>query len=343
MVHFSKVGACHEFPQLPPNSEHSAMLKACTLLSICCVSALAALPAAAGDLLNDGQLRVITYNVQFLPGVAAVANKRGNPNYRATTIGKELAKYDIVGINELFEAKPREMLIGEIKQAWNDQASVIVSPNVQPKRFTGGLAIVSRFPFLETNIHTYTQSSDPKKYGFLADGYATKGILHARIALSEDRSPEKSIDVFVTHMEAREDAIRPSQYVEFADFVRQHSSPSRPVIMMGDFNTRGGEQEMRDESSAYHQMTGKYSAARPESEFIDLWTAVGKGPGGTSDQLKEDGGRRIDYIFVLNPKTPAPALRPIVAEVNRFLDPEVEALSDHNAVQAVLQWQPAGN
>jgi endonuclease/exonuclease/phosphatase family metal-dependent hydrolase len=211
---------------------------------------------------------------------------------------------------------------------------------VQPKRFTGGLAIISRFPFLETNVHTYTQSSSPEKYGFLADGYATKGVLHARIALTDAKSPHEAVDVFVTHMEAREDALRPSQYAEFAEFVGRHASPERPALMLGDFNTRGDAAEMQNADSPYNLMLSKYRAAQPEMKLVDLWAAIGQGKGGTSDQERDDGGRRIDYIFVLNPLRSAAVLEPKLVEVNRFLDPQVTALSDHSAVQAVLKWTP---
>jgi endonuclease/exonuclease/phosphatase family metal-dependent hydrolase len=146
--------------------------------------------------------------------------------------------------------------------------------------------------------------------------------------------------VFVTHLEAREPAIRPSQYAEFAQFLKQHSSPERPAVLMGDFNTRGGQEEMSDARSAYNQMTKGFQQARPESVLIDLWPAIGQGPGGTSDQSDQDGGRRIDYIFALNPKSGSPQLKPRSVQVNRFLDPQVVALSDHSAVESLFDWLP---
>jgi endonuclease/exonuclease/phosphatase family metal-dependent hydrolase len=313
----------------------------CSFVGVLLLSTLAlAQPSSGSDLLNEGRLRVIAYNVQFLPGLAALANKRPEPEYRAETIGKLMTQYDIIGLNELFDDKPKELLLAEIEKAWGDRANIVVSPKIQDNRFTGGLAIISRLPFLETNVHTYTQSSSPEKYGFSADGFATKGILHVRISVSSQAQSPEAIDVFVTHMEAREPAIRPSQYAELAEFIRQHGSPGRPAILMGDFNTRGGEAEMVDENSAYSLMLRKFRAAQPESQLLDLWPAIGQGPGGTSDQIREDGGRRIDYIFLLNPKREAPTLQPRHVAVNRFLDPRVVALSDHSAVEAELIWQP---
>lgn len=304
------------------------------MLLTCCLY-----PSLQADESGGGkQIRVISYNVQFLPGIAALANRRGQPAYRAQAIGKQLTGYDIIGLNELFETKPREQILAEIEQVWGKDFSSLFSPKLRPDRFTGGLAIISRYPFLETNIHTYTQSSSPEKYGLLADGYATKGILHARIALNPEKKESSAVDVFVTHLEAREPAIRPSQYAEFAQFLKQHSSPQRPCLLMGDFNTRGGHQEMSDPQSAYNQMIEGFQRARPESVLTDLWPAIGKGPGGTSDQTDEDGGRRIDYIFAINPKSDLPQLKPSGVQVNRFLDPKVIALSDHSAVEAILDY-----
>ncbi len=295
--------------------------------------------AIADEPSSDRLLRVISYNVQFLPGPAAIANKRKEASYRAQTIGQKLTEYDIIGLNELFDDKPKELVLAEIKQAWGDQANILVSPKIRPDRFTGGLAIISRYPFLETNVHTYTQSSSPEKHGFMADGFAMKGILHARIALTEDHSSENSIDVFVTHLEAREPAIRPSQYAEFADFLGKHSAPTRPAILLGDFNTRGGQEERDDKQSAYNDMTGRFQAACEESALIDLWPAIGKGVGGTTDQESQDGGKRIDYIFLLSPnRNSAPKLKGTQVAVNRFLDDRVYSLSDHSAVEATIEW-----
>ncbi|MBX7073768.1 MAG: sphingomyelin phosphodiesterase [Pirellulales bacterium] len=312
------------------------------LIFVLTIAALSPSLGVAQDLLKNGQLRVISYNVQFLPGVAAVANKRKDPNYRAQTIGEKLASFDIIGFSEVFESKARDRLVAPLRKAWGEQFQMTFSPRVKPNRFTGGLAIVSRLPFLETHVLTYTQSSSPEKYGLLADGYATKGALHARVAVTSAKQAAESIDVFVTHLEAREDALRPSQYIELADFVRQHSSPERPAIMLGDFNTHGDPEDMANQESDYHLMVSRFAAARPESEFVDLWPALHPDqPGGTSEQDVDDAGSRIDYILLLNPRGTHPRLAPQSVTVNPYRDPKVVALSDHSAVEGVFRWQSA--
>lgn len=312
----------------------------CLILIVCSINSINATQppqsqTAAPPSDDSTTLKVISYNVQFLPQIASFANKRNSPDYRATTIAEALSHYDIIGLNELFADRPKELLIGELRKLWGDSLHIYVSPQVDPKRYAGGLAILSRFPIIEKNVHTYTQFSKPEEKGFKADGFVTKGVLHARIAVPSDTSDAKLIDLFVTHMESQDASVRPSQYAECAEFVREHSSPKRPAILMGDFNTRGNHAELDNEKSAYHLMTGKFKAARPESQFIDLWTALGKGPGGTSDQLAESGGNRIDYIFAYCP-TQSITLEPTSVSVNRFLDDKVIALSDHSAVEATI-------
>jgi hypothetical protein len=67
----------------------------------------------------------------------------------------------------------------------------------------------------------------------------------------------------------------------------------------------------------------------------DLWVQIGEGQGGTSEQTKEGGGNRIDYIF-FGPAGTANDLAPKGVAVQPFLDPKVTALSDHSAVEATF-------
>lgn len=284
-------------------------------------------------------LKVISYNVQFLPGLAAVANKRKQPLYRAEQLGKQLAAFDIVCLQEVFEPKPRKTLLAGIEAAWGSDYQGIELRQPTDGRFMGGLAIAARLPFLETNETTFTAFSDPKKYGIGADGFAAKGVLHARIAATKDAG--SWIDVFVTHLEARADELRPQQYRELAEFVRAHSSPGQPVIIAGDMNTRGSAEDVAHSESDYRLMLSTYQKGRGDAPLIDAWLAAGQGPPGTTDQENSvDGGKRIDYIFFSNPSAGAARLSAKTVTVNRFLNPKVGALSDHSAVEGLFDWTP---
>ena len=285
-------------------------------------------------------LRVISYNVQFLPGVARVANKRKQPQYRAAELGRLMSHYDLVGLNEVFDDEPRGAILAGVKQHWGDAFYVITGPTPSDDRFNGGLALISRHPFLETHSWIYTIASSPKDYGLRADGYAAKGVLHARIARDAQAS-DAGIDVFVTHLEARVAEIRHQQFGEFANFVARHSSPSRPILLLGDFNTRGNPEYREDETSAYHLLIGTIKKSIPEHRLLDLWPALKDGQdGGTSEQEGKPGGRRIDYIFAASANKEPPRLKATDVRVNRFLDEKVGALSDHSAVEADILWLP---
>lgn len=287
-------------------------------------------------------LRVISYNVQFLPGPAAIANNRKNPKYRARTIGQKMSEFDIVCLNEVFDDAPRILLLDQLKRAWGDDYQVVTGPIPDDKRVNGGLAIVSHLPMIQTHSTIYTKASDPKKYGFKADGFAAKGVLHARILRSKDAAKDDYLDVFTTHMEARVDEIRWEQYPELAAFVAEHSDPHHPVLILGDFNTRG-EPEYRDDPKApYHLLIAELEEKLPAAKLIDSWPSRFPDElGGTNEQESSDIGHRIDYVFMANPLEPHTRFELRDIRINGFLDPEVVALSDHSAVEADLYWTPA--
>jgi endonuclease/exonuclease/phosphatase family metal-dependent hydrolase len=183
----------------------------------------------------------------------------------------------------------------------------------------------------------YSKCSTPKDYGWVADGFAAKGALHARIRRGRDAPDGDSIDVFVTHLESKDARVREFQYEEFAGFIAKHAASDRPALLMGDFNTRGNPPAQRDPESKYHLLLSVLRKARPT--VVDLWpTLHGNAIGGTSIQETPDSGRRIDYIFLSNPSTSGSKLTPLDVRVNGFLDPRVGALSDHSAVEADLRW-----
>lgn len=303
--------------------------------------------APATGVSSPETLRIITYNVQFLPGIASFANKRKEPLYRAKAIGEKLAAFDAVGLNEVFERRPRETLLDGLRAAWGEAYAEVLSPQPTDGRFNGGLTIATRRPLVASHTLTYSQGSSPKKYGVLADGFAAKGALHARIArdaASAERAaagqPAGCVDVFITHLEARADEIRETQYPELAEFIRQHSSPDCPAIVMGDFNTHGDADDISKDDAPYHRMKKLFDDARPGAPFVDLWPKLHDSHGGTTNQEDVERGSRIDMIFLSNPAAGG-GLEPTAIRVNPYLDEKVGALSDHSAVEAELSWPAA--
>ncbi len=286
------------------------------------------------------KIKVLSYNVQFLPGIAASQNKRPNPEYRAKRIAEEASKFDIVGLQETFEERHRTAIKDGVKAAWNGTLHSVESPLPQGFVANGGCLIVTRLPIIASDAVVYKHFSTPKEYGFRADGFAAKGAIWARIARSES-AKDDYIDVFVTHLEARADDMRPFQYKELAEFIRAKSDPKRPMLLLGDLNTRGMVEERAIAESQYSVMMKDFTGAR-EGGVVDTWVALmGDKLGGTTEQESAEVGKRIDYILLGNPMPSGLSLKPLTIQVNTYQDPQVTALSDHNAVAAEFEWPVA--
>jgi len=312
-----------------------ARLNVFTMMAAGLLAVLTCMPTRAE---SSDTLSVITYNVQFLPGMASSANKRKEPVYRAGRIAEEMSAYDIVALQETFHVRFRKQIIEGIQAAWGGKGHALVSPDKEGHITNGGCIIMTRLPVLETHAMVFTHFSSPKDYGVRADGFAAKGVIHARIA-RDTADPDAYVDVFATHLEARQDELRPEQYKEMAAFIKEYSDPEHPMLLMGDMNTRGNPEYRADPDSQYSQLMATLRAARPGGGITDVWPALhGDAVGGTSEQESSDIGKRIDYVLVGNPQSPGRSLRPERIEVRLFQDDKVVALSDHNAVTAEFDW-----
>ena len=313
-----------------------------TLLKLLLIG-LVSWPSIDGQVVSDeprANFKVISYNVQFLPGLAAVANNRADAPYRAHRLGELLAAWDVVGLNEVFDNTARKQILDGLKTTWGKAYAAVTGPqSVDPKRFNGGLAIATHLPIIEHHSTIYTRYSRREEFGLRADGFAAKGVLHARISRSEGSPIDDFIDVFVTHMEARDDSLRPFQYQEIAAFILRYADSGHPTLIMGDFNTRGDPKYRNDPKSQYNLLIKELTAAMPGKELRDLWPSIhGDALGGTNEQGSSDIGHRIDYVMLAVPVVSASRVRPIAVRVNPFLDDKVSALSDHSAVEADLYW-----
>ncbi len=290
-------------------------------------------------------LRVVAYNVQFLPSVAGLLNKRPHGKYRADAIAKRLADCDIIGLNEVFDLEIRERIIANFKRSMGPDAAVVV-PDSQHRSFVGvdsGLVLLSRYPIVESHRMKFGNDSRIADYGIMADGLAAKGAIHARIAVPTDRgnrSPRRpagwsQVDVFLTHLESKDAARRAEQFVMLAEFIGKHADASRSALLLGDMNTAGNQLEMEDRTSQYHVMIGALRKSLPR--VTDLWTVCGSEGGGTGEPGADDGGRRIDYIFLSRCGGKA-TLIPRSVRSMPLADPKVGYLSDHCAVEGVLEW-----
>jgi endonuclease/exonuclease/phosphatase family metal-dependent hydrolase len=291
---------------------------------------------------KPGTLRAVTYNVQFLPGLARHTNKRGKPAYRARQIAEKMSAFDIVGLNETFDDEPRKLIHDDIRERWGKECHILFGPDPQDGRFNGGLSLLSRFPFTTTHSVVYRNFSTPAQYGLAADGFAAKGVLHARVILPAPRfTPQRTLDVFVTHFEARDGSLRRKQFDELAEFMSKHTVADREFLLLGDLNTRGNASYRAAPRSTYNQLFGVLRKSLSQHNVVDAWPARYPGKdGGTKDQTKPTGGPRIDYIVLGNPKQHTSEFQVGEIQVNPYLDDSVTALSDHSAVEATIVVSP---
>ncbi len=280
---------------------------------------------------SSGSLRVITYNVQHLP--LDMLNKYPNSKYRAKRQAELLVNYDIIGLNEVFVDRRRNEICQILKDAWGADFHSVTSSHEDRSVFGlgSGLVLLARFPILESHTLTFGNDSRLRDRGFIADGYAKKGAIHARI---QYRSPEQrtvDIDCFVTHLESVDTARRDEQISMLAKFMKQHSLAANPILLLGDLNLLGDGPELSNPNSQYGSLRRELSTVR--ETWSDLGLMFEASERSTFDANSPTGGRRLDYILLSDPIL-GPSLIPLSSSVRRFADRHVEFLSDHSALEA---------
>ena len=301
-------------------------------------------------------ISAIQYNVQFLLPDRTLAEAFDHwPSVpeRARAIGEALACYDIIALEETLNDDRRRDLLGELERAgsrcgkpsrlpggkiftWIDGPDVAGGTNSIPNPseiddvFTecrstpigdDEVTLVSRFPIVSAEAYTYVNGGG-------IDAFAAKGVLHARLA----RGPANDfMDVFVTHLQNGGPCMA-GQVRELAAFVRHKADPTKPVLIMGDFNINAGTPE-------YRNLMDTLGRALPS--LRDRWVELHRGELGATT-LRRTGergpvileNRRIDFMLYSGPDVSEPR----TMEVNEFRDSRWGTLSDHAAVEATLRW-----
>ncbi|HWB09577.1 MAG TPA: endonuclease/exonuclease/phosphatase family protein [Pirellulales bacterium] len=279
-------------------------------------------------------LKVLTYNTHLLPRISEpFASRRGRGDYRARTIGARVAAFDLVGLCEVFDDRRRQALV-EAAEATGGRYHVVWTKKPPLKGLTNsGLLLLSRFPVEAHHAITYDHASRFITHGFRADAFAAKGAIHARLRVRD--APPLGIDCFLTHLDSRSAAARAGQLRQLSGFIRTHAGGDRMVLLMGDLNVPADSSPFATDSS-YTQLVASLAASG--LDWVDAWATAGTGAGGTSDPLADDGGQRIDYIWLAC----GPSLDPNRVlqhiQVLRYLDGGVPegSLSDHSGLACKL-------
>ena len=287
-------------------------------------------------------LNIVTLNTHLLPEVAIhVAGRRGAGDYRAGAIPGRLAGYDILGLCETFDNERTEILLAAFQEQAGTEWHHVRSPQRTERLSAGGLLLISRFPIEESHWLQFENASR-----ITQDGLARKGVLHARLRIAPGENG--LVDCFLTHLDSQVQSVRLAQVREMAAFMTEHSTPERPMILLGDLNITADPPGTTYESLAEGESPTSYlwlmEGLKPQGEpLIDVWAEVGEGPGHTLHDLPENGGRRVDYILLGTSQGALPAgLRLHDAYVLPLEDEQVPegSLSDHAGVacRATFLW-----
>lgn len=184
------------------------------------------------------KLNILSYNVWGLPGgIGGCKDKEERIEALSKVVESE--KYDLITLQELWMQPDHDFIQASLPQGYHmtgfrELASSLCDGRVLPTTCSG-LSIISKFPFLETEFHMYSDRGSI----WDAEAFAGKGIGRVRIKLKDDLD----VDVFTTHTiadsgttMANNTAYRIKQVKELMnDYVLK--SGAKVVILAGDFNT----------------------------------------------------------------------------------------------------------
>ncbi|WWD16616.1 hypothetical protein CI109_101044 [Kwoniella shandongensis] len=258
----------------------------------------------------DHTLKVFSFNVW---GLAFISKDR---HARIRAIAEYLASsnYDIVCLQELWVYKDYEIVREEILQ------------NLPFSRFfhTGalgsGLAIFTRFPLIAAQALPYSLSGSPAQ-AIAGDFFVKKAA--ANIVILHPVLGE--VEIWNTHMHAAGEhppdtrqAHRIAQSWQLANAIRSGAAKGRYILAMGDFNSQPWSvpvgilrhhANLSDSFLDVHPNANNYASPHPSAvdalsrygmtcdSNLNTWSADKNIP----DNVQEQGGKRLDYIFYRQP------------------------------------------
>ncbi|CAL8579061.1 phospholipase C type enzyme [Xanthoria parietina] len=191
---------------------------------------------------------------------------------------KYLAKYRVERLQEIGRSIAAAVTTPEIvglQECWTQEDYLAIrrqTRHILPHGkfyhsgiFGGGLAILSKWPILESNMVRYPLNGRPTAF-FRGDWYVGKGVACASIQTAQGK--ESIVEVFCTHLHApyapeSEDSYmchRTAQAWEIARLMRQAAERGHAVIGLGDFN-------LTPSSLAYQLIT-------THAPVQDVWRAL---------------------------------------------------------------------
>jgi sphingomyelin phosphodiesterase 2 len=276
------------------------------------------------------QLRVLSFNTW---GVPLFSRDRAA---RMRAIGRAIGQMDVdvVGLQEVFYAKDRKLLVEAATRA-----GLTYSHYFHSGLMGSGLLTLSRFPIVETSFLRFRLNGRPQDF-VRVDYYAGKGVGRVRV-----QTPGGPVDVYNAHLIApylefgpdRFAAHRVAQAVEMGRYIADRSS-NVPSVLVGDMNcypddatyqavlVAGGLAEAccsEATQAAYGERNG-YATIHPPDHYDYVFTRSGPDRGlaaahtrfvlgGTPDPNPDGVLGYSDHYGVLAELDLAPAAQPLVA------------------------------
>ncbi|GAB3127960.1 hypothetical protein GCM10027289_06270 [Tsukamurella serpentis] len=234
-------------------------------------SAAAAAPgpkpeAVTATALPRNQVKVEAWNLYQLPDVLNIlAGDRAGPEARAAAALERLksSDADILTLSEVNGSNGKKIL-EELREKYPYQTVRLADSCVgvygacsdAPWSVNGGVAIVSKYPIVDTQQYVY------RNYSSLApDAFANKGAVLARIDKDGEQfwvvSTHTQADDTIDDAAARTHELRRRQAQELRAFVETFVAPGAPVIYGGDFNVeyfRGQDKRDAQGRSEFEQI-----------------------------------------------------------------------------------------
>lgn len=318
--------------------------------SVTCADAAAPTLATA----PDGQrvtttLFVLTYNIEGL-GWPARVGRTGSLRAigdRLATLRSQGRAPDVVLFQEMFSGAAKAAV------AATGYPAIVTGPrrttpargvtrDVLPGRshikrgeiglhLTGsGLAIASRYPIVDVDMHAYGRRSCAG-----IDCLSNKGIVLARIAIPGVPTP---VDIYDTHMNSRDASRAPRsrnlaahdrQSLEASAFIERSHDDGYPLIFGGDFNMRGSEHRWQNFSRYQSLALVHRVCADPKSNCDVRLSWDGEKPWMDTQDLQ--------FFWTGD----AVSIRPVRVESMFDGSPDSPQLSDHHGLLVTyrLSWR----
>jgi len=293
-------------------------------------------------------LRVMSLNVWGMPAKVGSEDKE----LRMEAIGKFIQKkeYDVYLLAELWMRPDHETIKKLLPEGYHmTEFGDFVLPTCDGRAlpsFCSGLAIVSRFQFIEKEFLEFTLHGS--KWKLDGEYWAREGSGRARV----EPRPGFTVDLFVTHTCAVGPSYsnafyRESQVEELVGWVKKSNADF--MILGGDFNT-----DPKDNETSYHNLKSTMTSSM-EQFFLDIkeWLCPSKATYGNQKNTYSYMYDPVlyDYIWhraqglnmVWTNFFDVPFLRTLksLSGAKNATDTKEVSFSDHEAVTSSLYlWKP---